>query len=459
MTPEEVRAQLERILASRAFASSVRMSRFLRFSVEETLAGRGDELKEITIGLAVFDRSPDYDPRLDPIVRVEARRLREKLSRYYATEGREDPVVIDLPRGGYTPTIRQRTEPAPLPDHGEIKEHEEKAVPPPLVVGTTPGAREPPRRRTLIAIVAVLAAGGLIAVAVTTMVGSKAGAMRERDLLLLADVVNRTGDSVFDYTLRQALAAQFSQSPFLSIVQDERVRETLRIMGRSEDDRLGHDLALEVCRRQRVKAMITGSISAVGRTYALSLDATNCQTGEDIAREQAEVEKKERVLPTIGRMASTIRRALGESLDSIQRFDAPIEQTTTPSLEALRAYTLGQRQRARGNEIESLSFFLRAIELDPDFAAAYTSLSNTYSNLGEAERAKQYAKLAFEHRERVSERERLYITYQYHDVVTGDQSGGNSHTGIVEAILPARIPTGEQPGVYSQPARPVRACR
>ena len=224
-------------------------------------------------------------------------------------------------------------------------------------------------------------------------------------------------------TLREALAAQFSQSPFLSVLQDDRARETLRIMGRSADERLTDDLALEVCRRQSVKAMITGSISAIGSMYSLSLDATNCQTGGSIAREQSQVNGKERVLPAVGKMASKIRRALGESLDSIQRFDAPVEQITTPSLEALRAYTLGQRQRAQGNEIQSLSFFQRAIELDPSFASAYTSLSNTYSNLGETERAQQYAKLAFEHRERVSERERLYITYQYHDVVTGDQSG------------------------------------
>ncbi|HYZ87478.1 MAG TPA: tetratricopeptide repeat protein [Bryobacteraceae bacterium] len=194
-------------------------------------------------------------------------------------------------------------------------------------------------------------------------------------------------------------------------------------MGRSQDDRLLQDLALEVCRRQSVKAMLTGSISTIGRSYVLALEAYNCQTGEAITREQAQVETKERVLPVLGNMASRVRRALGESLASIQRFDAPIEQTTTRSLEALRAYTLGQRQRATGNEIQSISFFQRAVELDPDFAAAYTSLSNTYSNLGEAERAKEYARLAFEHREGVSERERLYITYQYHDVVTGDQVG------------------------------------
>ena len=248
------------------------------------------------------------------------------------------------------------------------------------------------------------------------------GPTKERDSILLADFANHTGDPVFEFTLRQALTAQLSQSPFLTFVPEERVRETLRIMGRSANDRLVHDVALEVCRRQGVKAMLTGSISGLGRIYVLSLDAVNCQTGEAITRQQAQTASKERVLQAIGKMASRMRGALGESLASIQRFDAPIEQTTTPSLEALRSYALGQRQRAMGNEIQSIGFFQRAIELDPDFASAYNSLSNIYSNLGEAGRAIEFAKLAFERRSRVSERERLYITYQYYDVVTGDLS-------------------------------------
>ena len=135
-------------------------------------------------------------------------------------------------------------------------------------------------------------------------------------------------------------------------------------------------------------------------------------------------------------MASKMRGELGESLASIQRFDAPVEQTTTPSLDALRAYAFGQRQRARGNEIESIAFFQRAIELDPNFASAYNSLSNTYSNLGEAERAKEYAKLAFERRNHVSERERLYIDYQYHDVVTGNQPNAIQTLELWKQLFP-----------------------
>ena len=421
VTPDEIRAQLHRILASRAFASSPRMSRFVQFSVEEMLAGRSDELKETTIGLAVFDRPPDYDPRLDPIVRVEARRVREKLSRYYETDGRDDAIVIDLPRGGYAPTIRERVEPSPAAEADNADTSEEVA-PAIAADATQPAIHQPNQRRNTIAFTVILLALALIAAGIIAITRTNAGGMRERDSVLLAEFVNRTGEAVFDDTLRQALASHLIQSPFLTVVQDERVRETLRTMGRSEDERLLQDVALEVCRRQSVKAMLTGSISSVGRTYVLTLAAVNCQTGETISSDHSEVEAKERVLPAIGKMASKVRRALGESLTSVQRFDAPIEQTTTPSLEALRAYALGQRQRAKGNETQAISFFQRAVELDSNFAAAYTSLSNTYSNLGEPERAKLYAKLAFEHRDRVSQRERLYITYQYHDVVTGDES-------------------------------------
>jgi len=254
------------------------------------------------------------------------------------------------------------------------------------------------------------------------LIDSRREPSRDRDSIVLAGFENRSGDPVFDFTLRQGLATQLGQSPFLNIVPDERVRETLRLMGRASDDRLSHEIALEVCRRQGVKAMLEGSIASLGGAYVVAIDATNCQTGEAISRDQAEVKGKERVLGTLGRMASRMRRTLGESLASIQRFDAPLDQITTPSLEALHAYTLGQRARAREGEIESIPFFQRAAELDPKFASAYASLSTVYSNLGEAEPARRYARLAYERRDQVSERERLSITYQYYSEVTGDQS-------------------------------------
>jgi hypothetical protein len=198
VAPEEVRAQLERIVASHAFASSARMSRFLRFSVEEMLAGHADELKEITIGISVFDRSPDYDSRLDPIVRVEARRLREKLSRYYETDGQEDPIIIDLPRGGYTPLVRQRIDPAAGEDAKLTEPAEAGLVPATVDDALKPDLVVSARRHRFLALGAIAAIVGLIALGITTMIGPNAGAMRERDSLVLGEIVNRTGEPVFD---------------------------------------------------------------------------------------------------------------------------------------------------------------------------------------------------------------------------------------------------------------------
>ena len=278
-----------------------------------------------------------------------------------------------------------------------------------------------PRIPTRIARRALVVAAIVVPLLLGVLVVTQRRTAPQRDSVVLAEFANRTGEALFDYTLRQGLAAKLSQSPFLSIVPDERLRETLRLMGRSTDDHLTHPVALEICRRQGVKAMLEGSIATLGRLYVVWLQATNCDTDEAIAREQAEVPSKEGVLQVVGSLASKMRGTLGESLASIQHYDAPLEQITTPSLEALRAYTLGQRRRTTGEEIEAIPFFLRAIELDPNFAQAYTSLSNAYSNLGESERAREYATLAYQRREHVSERERLFITYQYHDIVTGDQ--------------------------------------
>jgi eukaryotic-like serine/threonine-protein kinase len=286
--------------------------------------------------------------------------------------------------------------------------------------GTVMG--RPARRGRAVAIGLVLAAVVALAVAVVIRLTGRPATAVIPDSIILADFDNRTAEPVFDYTLRQGLAADLGQSPFLSIVPEERIRETLRLMTRSPDEAPHRDVALDVCRRQAVKAMVEGSIDRLGRAYVVTLQAENCQTGETISREQTQVDRKELVLPAVGRMASRLRRALGESLASIQRFDAPIEQVTTPSLEALQAFSLGQRQRARGEEMESIPLFLRAIELDPEFASAHASLSTIYSNLGEEARAQYYAKQAYARRARVSERERLSITYQYHYQVTGDQA-------------------------------------
>ena len=192
-------------------------------------------------------------------------------------------------------------------------------------------------------------------------------------------------------------------------------------MQRPGDERLTHDTARQVCERLGVKAMVDGTIARLGQNYVLTLNATDCRTGDSVAREQRESPSREDVLGVLGTMASTLRTELGESLPSIKQFDVPIEQATTPSLSALKAYALGIDERRKGRELESVAFFNQAIELDPEFAAAYTTLSTVYGSLGEWRRSEEYARLAYDRQKRVSERERLFITYQYHDRVTGNQ--------------------------------------
>jgi eukaryotic-like serine/threonine-protein kinase len=268
---------------------------------------------------------------------------------------------------------------------------------------------------------AVIALAMIIAAAVAALVYfNRAPALTERDTILLADFVNTTGDAVFDGTLRQALAVQLGQSPYLNIIPEDRVRETLRYMGRSPDQRITRDVGREICERQGIKALLVGSISALGNHYVITLEAINAQSGEALAREQAEAESKEQVLRSLGAAAVQLRERLGESLASIRRFDAPIEQATTSSLEALRAFALGDEQRNRGDELEAIPFYRRAIELDPNFALAHARLAVVYSNNGQLDRANEASQRAFELRDRVSERERFYITEKYYSNVTGE---------------------------------------
>ncbi len=226
---------------------------------------------------------------------------------------------------------------------------------------------------------------------------------------------------MFDDTLVTALKVQLGQSPFLDIVADTRIVETLRLMGRKPDERLTHEVARETCQRLGVKAMIDGQLVRFGSHYLLTVSATDCQSGETLARAQAEAADSEAVLRELGTIASELRTRLGESLPSIARFDTPVAQATTPSLPALKAYALGLEERRRGRELESLAFFKEAIALDPDFAQAHATLSTVYGVIGELERSERHAREAYEHQDRVSERERLFIRYQYHDRVTGNQ--------------------------------------
>lgn len=244
--------------------------------------------------------------------------------------------------------------------------------------------------------------------------------LRDRDTVLVTDFVNTTGEPVFDGTLKQALAVHLGQTPFLNLFPDDRVRETLRFMGRSPDDRITRDVGREICQRQGIKAMLTGTIATLGSHYVITLEAMNPTSGDVFAREQIEAENKEKVLSSLGIAVVNLRKRLGESLSSIQKYDVPIEQTTTSSLDALKAFAMADEERAKGNARESLVLYQRAVELDQNFAMAYARISVYYVNQEQLEAAKEWINKAYDLRDRVSERERLYITEKYYSYVTGE---------------------------------------
>ncbi len=243
--------------------------------------------------------------------------------------------------------------------------------------------------------------------------------LTEKDTVVLADFTNSTGDPVFDDALKQALGVQLGQSPFLNILSDRRVEETLRLMGRPSNERITRDVARELCIRTGSKAFLAGSISKLGGQYVVGVDAIGCSNGDTLAKEQEEAATKEDVLKVLGKAASSLRGKLGESLATIQKFDVPVEATTA-SLEALKAFSMGITTfRAKGNA-EAIPFYKRALEIDPNFAVAYASLGVVYGNLGQASLAAENIRKAYELRDRVSEREKYRISALYYRHVTGE---------------------------------------
>ncbi len=243
--------------------------------------------------------------------------------------------------------------------------------------------------------------------------------LTDKDTIVLADFTNTTGDPVFDGTLRQGLSAQLEQSPFLSLISDERIAQALALMSQPKDAQLTKKLSREVCQRTGSAATIEGSIASLGSQYVLGINALNCQNGDMLAQEQAVANGKEEVLKALRAAASKLREKLGESLASVQKYDAPFN-VTTPSLEALRAYSLGIRATEANDDPTAIQFFQRAVGLDPTFAMSYLMMGTNYSNLGENSRAAKVMSKAYELRGRTSDSEQLYISAVYEDLATGN---------------------------------------
>jgi tetratricopeptide (TPR) repeat protein len=245
--------------------------------------------------------------------------------------------------------------------------------------------------------------------------------LTDKDTIVLADFANSTGDPVFDDTLRQALTVALNQSPFLNVLAENKLAATLKLMARPVNSPLTPEVARELCQRAGSKAYIAGSIANLGSEYVLGLKAVNCQSGDVLAQEQVTAAAKEKVLDAVGQAAAKLRGKLGESLTSVQKFDVPLAEATTSSIEALKAFSLGDKAvREKGNAA-GLPYFQRAIQLDPNFAGAYRAVGNAYYGMSELERASEYFTKAFELREHASEREKLAIAGSYYNIVTGEQ--------------------------------------
>jgi eukaryotic-like serine/threonine-protein kinase len=254
----------------------------------------------------------------------------------------------------------------------------------------------------------------LVGLAMTFLARRSRAVMSERDAILVTDFVNTTADPVVDGTLKKALAVDLEQSPYLNVFPEQKVRQTLQFMGRGQEDRITSDVGREICQRDGIKAMLNGSIATLGKQYVITLEAVNSVTGEALAREEVQATKKEEVLNSLHEAGSKLRKKLGESLGSVQKYDKPLSEATTSSLEALKAFSLGDAKHLAGDELLALPLYQRAVELDPNFAMAYARLGAVYGNLGQNELSEQHREKAFELRDRASEHEKLYIMSHYY---------------------------------------------
>ena len=283
------------------------------------------------------------------------------------------------------------------------------------------------------------------------LVSFRTARLTDKDTVVLADFANSTGDRVFDVALRQGLSSQLEQSPFLNLLSDERIGQALILMSRPRDSRLTRDVAREICQRTASSAVLYGAIAQVGTHYLLTLQAVNCATGDSLGSAEAESEDKDHVLNALGKVATGIRRRLGESLASVQKYDAPAENVTTASLEALQAYSLGyQAMVTRSDYAAAVPLFQRAISLDPNFAMAYARLGTSYSDLNESVLCSQYLRRAYDLRKRVSEREQFYIAEHYEILVTGNLEAARKVDELLAQTYPRNTPFTNLGLIYSE---------
>jgi serine/threonine protein kinase/tetratricopeptide (TPR) repeat protein len=377
---------------------------------------------------AIMNRAPVAAVRLNPDVPAELERIigkcleKDRDLRYqHASEIRAD--LQRLRRD--TDSSRVITAPEPgsaKPEGATGIAKAQGATPQAATLSTaTPHITAPPHvRRKWKVIVPVAAAAVLVLAAAGYFYFHRSPKLTDKDTIVLADFTNNTGDPVFDGTLRQGLAIQLEQSPFLKIMDDQRVQQDLRLMSIPAGGRITNQIAHDICVRNGAAATIDGSIERLGTNYVIAIQAITCQDGATLAREQIQAADKEHVLNALGTAATAMRAKLGESRGSIEKLNLPLEQVTTPSLEALQNYTAGLAELGQGHFLASVPLFERATALDPNFAMAYTNISTGYYNAGDVERSREYATKAFPLIDRVSELERDLITALYYGT-TGEE--------------------------------------
>ena len=314
-------------------------------------------------------------------------------------------------------------------------------------------ALSPPRltnTKNWLLLAAVAVVGLAVMIAVFWLYPGHKSKLTEKDTIVLADFANSTNDPVFDGTLRQGLAVQLEQSPFLSLISDERMRQTLRLMGQPADAKLTPEIGREICQRTQSAAVLSGSIASLGNQYVLGLRAVNCRTGDSLAEEQETADGKEQVLRMLSQAATKLRGRMGESLKSVEKFDAPLEQATTPSLAALQAYSLGRKTFLGGDAAAAISPLKRAIQLDPSFAQAHAVLGLSYMSWGEFQLGEENIRKAYELRERASEQERFFIELHYYQIVFGDLQKARQIGELWAQTYPRNaFPLGNLGGIYA----------
>ena len=379
------------------------------------------KLEEIINKALEKDRNLRYQHASD--IRTDLQRLRRdtETGRVAVAEAEQENESVVIPT------------PSPLPSGGKAKAVSSSVDPD----SVDPASAEPGPSRlsrilfpTAVLVIASLVAGGLY------FGLHRATPLTDKDTIVLADFTNSTGDAVFDDALKQGLAVQLEQSPFLSLVSEQRIRQTLPLMGQSPDARITPAIARELCPRVDGSAELEGSIANLGTEYVLGLKATNCGTGSSLANVQVTADSKEHVLKALDKGASDLRGKLGESLSTVQKYDTRLEQATTSSLEALNAYSRGLKTKDLKGDEAALPFFERAVQLDPNFAMAHALLGTSYSNLGERSRAAENLAKASQLRERVTERERFYIDSYYQDLVLGDLDKASQQYQLWAQVYP-----------------------